>query len=158
MIDEDDDFQAVLDAALRATGEVEARAKEVLPPSPVADEGDEGEMTSVMGPEERRLLQHATRGGSDTAPSEVVREEESARPTARPPKSGNEPPVLVGSDPDAPNVSVASELAHEGGNESVGSVLPVVRQPDRRPRHFLLDWSVVAFFLLAAASAYAVQR
>ena len=134
MIDEDDDIQAVLDAALRDTGAVDERAKGAVSPSQAADEGDESEMTSVMGPEERQLLQQATRRGQEAAASEVVRDEESARPTARPPGSGNEQPVLI-----------------------VGPVSPVVRQRDRHPRHISLDWSVVAFILLAAAALYEVQ-
>ena len=155
MIDQDDDIQAVLDAALRDTGAASDRAK-VTPTSQTADEGDESEMTSIMGPEERQLLQQATRRGQEAAASEVVRDEESARTTARPPSSGSEQPVLIAGDPDT--VTIASELTREGGLASTEVVPPIARQPDRRPRRMSLDWSVVAFILLAAAALYEVQR
>lgn len=157
MIDEDDDFQAVLDAALRDSGALDDRAKPVTPSSRAADEVDESEMTSVMGPEERRLLQHATRRGSEMVPSEALREEESARPTARPPSSGNEPAVLIVGEPAAPTAA-SSDAPGEDRNANEGTMVPVVHQPDRRPRHISFDWSVVAFILLAAAALYEVQR
>jgi len=158
MIDEDDDIQAVLDAALRDTGAASDRAKGATPPSQAAEEGDESEMTSIMGPEERQLLQQATRSGPAAAASEIGREDESARPTARPPSSGSKQPVLVAGDAGIPKVSVSSEPMREDGNAGVGQVAPAVRQRSRRPRHISLDWSVVAFILLAAAALYAVQR
>jgi hypothetical protein len=157
MIDEDDDFQAVLDAALRDSGALDDRAKPVTPSSRAADEVDESEMTSVMGPEERQLLQQATRRGSEASASVVVREEESARPTARPPSSGSEQPVLIVGEPAGPTADVSSAPG-EDRNANEGTMAPVVRQPNRRPRHIPLDWSVVAFILLAAAALYEVQR
>jgi hypothetical protein len=139
MIDEDD-FQAVLHAALRDTGSVDDRAKRATPPSQAAEEGDESEMTSIMGPEERQLLQQATRQERQEAASGVVGEDGATRPTARPPTSGNEPPVLI------------------GASASAGTVLPVLRQPDRGPRHLSLAWSLAPFIMLAAAAVYEMQR
>ena len=145
---EEDDIQAALDAALCDVGTADHRAM-------VADENDESEMTSVMGPEERRLLQQATRSGAGAAPPEVVREEDFARPTARPPSSGNEPPVLTAG---VPEVSTPNEPATEPDHEAAGTPAPVAREQSLRLQHPSRAWSVAAFLLLVAAVVYAVQR
>lgn len=59
-------------------------------------EGDEGEMTSIMGDEERRLLQRAAREGTASA---RAAQSEDLKDTARPPSSGAEPKVVIPPEP-----------------------------------------------------------
>ena len=72
----------------------------------LGDELDEAEMTSVMGPEERRMLQQAARARSDRAPKPVVRDGDSKRPTARPPAPSAAPDAVAAVELVAPVASV----------------------------------------------------
>jgi len=154
MIDDDKDLDDALDAAFRDRDPVEDRAKPVTPSPPAADEVDESEMTSVMGPEERKLLQDAAALGSGGAPAQVERQED--RPTARPP-SLVEDPVVVAEGPDMPNVG-AAELPTEDGGAVVSDSAPSAR-PSRRPaRRDSRGWSLVPFLLLGAAAVYEALR
>jgi len=116
----------------------------------------EEEMTSIMGPEERRMLQQAARRGAEAASPEVVREEDHARPTARPPAGvGEEPAPLALSSPPLPPLDLARALATEPGTEAADLPAPVPRSPVATPAR---PWPVVAFVLLAAAALYAAVR
>jgi hypothetical protein len=135
---------------------------EIKPPSNVADDVDESEMTSVMGPEERRVLLNAARVASETAPSETVHEEaDFARVTARPPSTGAEQPVVVPGPPRAPKVEVPRDLGDpEGDATASASDLPahVAGVADDPARTLSRAWPIVAFVLLAAAALYGAQR
>jgi hypothetical protein len=93
---------------------------------------DEGEMTSIMGEEERRLLQRAARQVTSTASD--ARQEE-LKETARPPSSGAEPAIVI---PKAP-------LPEPGR--------PTPKEPEPHPRSI---WPILAFLALAAAVWFAV--
>lgn len=145
-MDKEDDLQNGLDLARRQEG---TGAPE---PEAMRDESDQDEMTSVMGPEERRLLQQAARNETRTAPPEVVREEALTRPTARPPPSRDEAHV-----PAIVNVPV-DPVAREHSDDAAGAPAPLAGETQGRPQPPSRAWPVVAFLLLVAAAVYAVQR
>ena len=148
MVDEDDDIQSALNAALRDAGTVGGKR---LPRLEDADAVEENELTSVMGNEERQLLQHAARSGSDETSSEGVRKEDHVRPTARPPASGHERPVIVGGEPEASTMVVRDERAPDASSA-------VESEASRRARRISRAWSIVAFLLLAAAAVVATRN
>ena len=159
MIDEnDDDIQAVLDAALRDLSVARDPAKHLQPSSEPAELGDESEMTSVMGPEERRLLQQAARSGAPRPPAApraaAPDDGDHARPTARPPSSGNEQATVVVSD--SLGTSELDAKTPLPTSESAGT--PVAHSSTHGRERPSSAWPVVAFILLAAAAWFAARQ
>jgi hypothetical protein len=134
MVDRDDDKEAAPDGA-----------NPVTPPSGADDAVDETEMTSIMGPEERRVLLSAARDELEATPQEVAREEDFARPTARPPGTVGEPGVTL---PAAPRVPVFGDPPETPDSAARPQVR---RETDARV------WVWVAFVALAAAVAYVLM-
>jgi hypothetical protein len=137
MVDDDDDTGA-------KGGGVPSEMHVSIQP-PADDPVDETEMTSIMGPEERRVLLDAARDVADAAPpQEVVREEDFARPTARPPGAVSDPTTVVL--PPAPGVPRFDEA---------GRSKPA-RPQQGAPEASARIWALGAFVALAAAVAYAL--
>lgn len=116
-----------------------------------APDDDDPEATSVIGPEERRVLLAAARAEANAAPAETPREEDFARTTARPPGSGSEQDVVLPPAPRAPRLEEAAETSVPVAQPTVVAQPPVRREPRTRV------WAVVAFVALVAAVAYAIQ-
>jgi hypothetical protein len=134
MVDHDDDIEAP-----------PVGAKPIAAPSTPDDHVDETEMTSIMGPEERRVLLSAAREELEAASQEVAREEDFARPTARPPGAVGETAVVLPAAPRVPSFGDAPKAADSAARSQVRG------EPDARV------WAVVAFVALVAAVAYAVH-
>lgn len=108
-------------------------------------EADEGEMTSIMGDEERRLLQRAARDGAAAA---VATEAVHLKDTARPPSSGAEPKVVIPRDEEREHAAPV-----EAARPPTAPAQPVAPS---RGVHWL--WSLAAFFALSAAAWFAAHQ